>query len=76
MVKGGACSYKIDSKEILNLEDHLNRFVGSKNTAILVNRGILPSGCIKKGLRLQPAQQACLYMSKKQGPKFTIWRLY
>ena len=54
MVKDGACSYKIDSKEILNLEDHLKRFVGSKNTAILVNRGILPSGCIEKGLRLQP----------------------
>ena len=36
-------------REILNLEGHLNRFIGSKVTAILVNRGILPSGGVASG---------------------------
>ena len=45
--------------EIINLKGHLNCFIGSKVTAILVNGRILPSGFIGKGLRLQPAQQAC-----------------
>ena len=36
-------------RKILNLEGHLNCFIGSKVTAILVNRGILPSGGIASG---------------------------
>ena len=53
MVKDGAFSHKIDyisiCLEILNLEGHLNRFIGSKVTAILVNRGILHSGGAASG---------------------------
>ena len=43
MVKKGAFSLKIDSfsifEENLNLKGHLNRSIGSKVTAILVNGG-------------------------------------
>ena len=50
-------------KEILNLEGHSNCITGSKVTAILLNWWILPIGRASavKGLRLQPAEQACLY---------------
>ena len=64
MVEGGAFSHKIDYvtifKEIPNLEGHPNR-IGSKDTAILLNGWILPivGASAVKGLRLQPAQQAC-----------------
>ena len=48
MLKDGAFRHTIDYvsifKETLHLEGYLNRFVGSKVTAISVNRGILPSG--------------------------------
>ena len=48
MVKDGAFSHKIDYvldfQEILNLEGHLNHFIGSKVTTLLVIGGILPSG--------------------------------
>ena len=40
----GAFSHKIDCVSILNLEGNLNCFIGSKVTAMLVNRDILPSG--------------------------------
>ena len=47
MVKDGALSLKIDFisilLEILNLERHLNCFIGLKVRAILVNGEILPS---------------------------------
>ena len=51
----------------LNLEGHLNRFIGSKVTTILVNGGILPSGGIAGFLLLyiflnlfkQKLRQAC-----------------
>ena len=47
--------------EILNLQGHPNCFIGSKVTAILLNKGILPIGRVAtEGLRLQRAQQACL----------------
>ena len=48
-------------KEILNPEWHLNCITGSKVTVILLNGWILPIGGASavKGLRLQPAQQAC-----------------
>ena len=51
-----------NSKEILNLKGHLNRIIGSKFTAILLNGWILPIGGASavKGLPLQPALQACL----------------
>ena len=53
MVKYGAFSNKVDCvpifEEILNLEGYLNRFIGSKLTAILVNGGILPSGGVALG---------------------------
>ena len=35
--------------ENLNLEGHLNRFIGSNVTAILVNGGILPIGGVASG---------------------------
>ena len=48
-------------KEILNLKGHPNHITGSKVTSILLNGWILPIGGVSavKGLRLQPAQQAC-----------------
>ena len=51
MVKDGAFSHKIDYVfyEILNLEGHLNCFIGSKVTGILVNGGILSSGGVASG---------------------------
>ena len=53
MVKDGAFSHKIEYAsillEILNLERHLNRFVGSKVAAILMNGRILPSGGVVLG---------------------------
>ena len=49
-------------KEILNLEGHPNCLTGSKVTAILLNGWILTIGGASavKGVRLKPAQQACL----------------
>ena len=46
MVEDSAFSHKINCVSILqdNLEGHLNRFIGSKVTAILVNGGILHRG--------------------------------
>ena len=48
VLKDGAFPHTIDYvsifKETLHLEGHLNRFIGSKVTAIWVNRGISPSG--------------------------------
>ena len=35
--------------KILNLEGHLNCFIGLKVTAILVNGGILPTGGVASG---------------------------
>ena len=35
--------------EIINLEGHLNRYIGSTVMAILVNRVILPSGAVLSG---------------------------
>ena len=48
-------------KTFLNPEGHQNRISGSKVTAILLKRWILPigGGSSGEGLRLQPAQQAC-----------------
>jgi hypothetical protein len=63
MVEECALIHKIDYffGEILNLEGHINCITGSKVTAILLNGLILPFGgaSVVKGLRLQPAQQAC-----------------
>ena len=65
-VADSAFSHKIDYvtifKEILNPEGHPNRINGSKvtaNFAELVDYAYWWS-FIGKGLRLQPAQQACL----------------
>ena len=69
MVEDGAFIHKIDYvtilKGILYLEGHPNRITGSKVTAILLNGLILPFGGASavKGLRLQPAQQACFHYS-------------
>ena len=48
-------------KEILNLKGHPNCTAGLKFTAILLNGWILSidGASAVKGLRLQPAQQAC-----------------
>ena len=65
MVEDGAFSHKIDYvailKKILNPEGHPNCITGSNVTAILLNGLIFPIGGASavKGLRLQPAQQAC-----------------
>ena len=67
MVGDIAFSHKIDYvtifKEIQNIEGHPNCITGSKVSAILLNVWILPIGVSSavKGLRLQPAQQACSY---------------
>ena len=46
--------------EILNLEGHLNRCIGSKVTGILLNGWNLPTGGVaSEGSALQPAQPAC-----------------
>ena len=47
--------------EILTVKGHHNCITGSKVKAILLNGLILPIGGASagKGLRLQPAQQAC-----------------
>ena len=69
MIEDEASSHKIDCViiflEILNLKGHPNRITVSKVTAISVNWWILPIGgaSAEKGLRLQPAQQACLNQS-------------
>ena len=61
MVEDGDFRHKIDCvtilKEILNLEAHPNCITGSKVTAILLNRWILPIGGVSavKDLGLQPA---------------------
>ena len=53
MVGDGAFSHKRDFvyilKENLNLKWHINRFIGSKVMAILVNMGILPRGGVASG---------------------------
>ena len=65
MVEDGTFSHTIVTmfKEILYHEGHLNRITGSKVTAILLNGWILRIGGAPavKGMRLQPAQQACLH---------------
>ena len=59
-------SYKIDYvvviKNFLNPKGHQNPISGSQVTAILLKGWILPIGAASagEGLRLQPAQQACL----------------
>ena len=50
-VKNGASSHKTNYIDILNLVGHLNRCIGTKVTAILLNGWILPNGGV--------AQQAC-----------------
>ena len=68
MVEDGAFSHKKNYitifLKILNSEGHPNHMTGSKVTAYLLNGWILPIGGASawKGLRLQPAQQACLLM--------------
>ena len=61
MVKNGAASHKTNYigifSEILNLEGHHNR-------CTLVDFAYWWS-CIRKGLRLQPAQQACFLTGTK-----------
>ena len=49
-------------KNFLNPEGHQNPISGSKVTAILLKGRILPIGGASagEGLRLQPAQQACI----------------
>ena len=65
MVRDCTSSCKIDYviviKIFLNPKGHQNPISGSKVTVILLNGGYcLLMEFIGKGLRLQPAQQACL----------------
>ena len=53
-----ALGYVIVIMNFLNLKEHHNRMTGSKVTAILLNGIAYWCNCIRKGLRLQPAQQA------------------
>ena len=70
-VRDSTSSYKIDYviviKNFLNPEGHQNPISGSKVTAILLKGWILPIGGASagEGLRLQPAQQACFFIKKK-----------
>ena len=67
MVEDRAFSHKIDyvpiSKENLNRAGHLNHFIGSKVTAILVNGGILPMGGVASGKVCPAACAACLFLN-------------
>ena len=64
MVEDGAFSHKIDYVtifwEILNPEGHPNRITGSKVFSEWVDFAYWWSFSDEGGLRLQPAQQACL----------------
>ena len=68
MVRDRTSSYKIDYvivvNNFLNPEGHQKPINGSKVTAILLKEWIWPIGeaSAGKGLRLQPAQQACSYI--------------
>ena len=72
MVKNGASSHKTNYidifSEILNLEGHLNRCIGSKVTAILLNGWILPTGgaslgkvgtCSQHSRLVSPGERIC-----------------
>ena len=65
-VRDRASRYKVDYviviKSFLNHEGHQNPISGSKVNAILLKGWIWPIGeaSTGEGLRLQPAQQACL----------------
>ena len=48
--------------EILNLEGHLNRCIGSKVTAILLNGWILPTGGVASGRDCPEAYAAVLFV--------------
>ena len=66
MVSDTSFSYKINYdiviKNFLNPKGHQNLISGSKVMAILLKGWILPVGGASalEGLRMQPAQQACL----------------
>ena len=68
MVKNGASSHKTNYidilSEILNLEGHLNRCIGSKVTAILLNGWILPTGGVASGRVCPAACAAGLYYDR------------
>ena len=70
MVEDGAFSLKIDYVliffEVLNLEGHLNRFIGSKVTAILVNGKILPRDGVALG-RVCACSLRSRLVKKKKG---------
>ena len=57
-------------KNFLNPEGHQNPFSGSKVMAILLKGMDLSNwwSCIGKGLRLQPAQQACFFCGPTNFP--------
>ena len=59
--------YVIGIKNFLNPKAHQNRISGSKVTTILLKGCILTIGGASagEGLRLQPAQQACFFLSLK-----------
>ena len=63
MVRDSTSSYKIDYviviKNFLNPEGNQHRISGSKVTAILL-KGWIGGASSGEGLRLQPAQQACM----------------
>ena len=78
MVEDSAFIHKIDYitilKKTLHLKGHQNHTTGSKVTAILLNWLILPicGAAAIKGPRLQPAQQACLFVSLIQNLSFML----
>ena len=50
--------------EVLNLEEHLNRCIGSKVTAIMLNGLILPSGGVASGRVCPAAGEAGLFLTE------------
>ena len=74
MVEDGAFCHKTDYVPYLNpnlnLKGHLNCFIGSKVTAILVNGKILPRGGVASG-RVCPAACAAGMFLLKRGPRLT-----
>ena len=74
-VRDSSSSFKVDYviviKNFRNPEGHQNSISGSKVTAILLKGLILPIGeaSAGEGMRLQPAQQACLLPKRAKKAK-------
>ena len=82
MVRDSSSSYKIAYviviKTLLNPEGHQNRMTGSKVKGHFTE-GVDSAywwSCIGKGLRLQPAQQACFIVASIFGTLYVLISLH